>query len=318
MPTIDVLEGDITTIAADAIVNATNRAMRAGGGVDGAVHRAGGPAILADCIARYPDGLQTGDAGWTTGGALPAHWVIHTVGPNYTAGQQDRALLASCYMRALEVADELGARSVAFPLVSAGAYGWPKDDAVATAIETIAATPTAVEHVSLVVRDAETRQTIETALGRWTPLRILQSVRILHERGVHAARVLPGMSASGMHWRVAIAAAHEFESQGDYLYLRDWDRALVYTSGAATAFAGGRVDVSTSPEQVADMLRERVPGLQAASRDAAYVDWYAQLLRIVEAIDRLPVAYADYYDHEPAWEIGWGSGILYPPPPSRD
>ncbi len=150
MPTITPVLGDITTQEVDAIVNAANNAMRGGGGVDGAIHRAGGPDILRDCIARFPDGLATGDAGWTTAGDLPARWVIHTVGPNYAAGQRDRALLESCYRRVLEVADELGARTVAFPLISAGVYGWPLPDAVAVAVETITSTPTKVEEARLV------------------------------------------------------------------------------------------------------------------------------------------------------------------------
>ena len=147
---IEVVEGDITGQQVDAIVNAANRAMRGGGGVDGAIHAAGGPAILEDCVRRFPDGLATGDAGWTTGGDLAARWVIHVVGPNYTRGERDRTLLTSCYRRALEVADELGARSVAFPLVSAGIYGWPKDDAVDAALETLRATPTEVEVARIV------------------------------------------------------------------------------------------------------------------------------------------------------------------------
>jgi O-acetyl-ADP-ribose deacetylase (regulator of RNase III) len=127
---LTVVHGDITRQQVDAVVNAANSRMRGGGGVDGAIHRAGGPAVLADCIARFPDGLPTGQAGWTTAGDLPARWVIHVVGPNYAAGQRDRSLLTSCYANALRVADELGARTVAFPLVSAGIYGWPLDDAV--------------------------------------------------------------------------------------------------------------------------------------------------------------------------------------------
>ena len=138
---IEVVEGDITEQQVDAVVNAANRAMRGGGGVDGAIHRAGGPEVLEDCVRRFPHGLATGDAGWTTAGAMPARWVIHVVGPNYNAGERDRSLLTSCYRRALEVADELGARSVAFPLVSAGIYGWPKEDAVDAAVETLRATP---------------------------------------------------------------------------------------------------------------------------------------------------------------------------------
>ena len=107
---ITVVEGDITQQQVDAVVNAANTRMRGGGGVDGAIHRAGGPAVLADCKARFPDGLATGDAGWTTAGDLAARWVIHVVGPNRNAGQTDRSLLTSCYARALAVADELGAR----------------------------------------------------------------------------------------------------------------------------------------------------------------------------------------------------------------
>jgi O-acetyl-ADP-ribose deacetylase (regulator of RNase III) len=147
---ITVVQGDITTQAVDAVVNAANSGMRGGGGVDGAIHRAGGPAVLADCVERFPDGLATGDAGWTTAGDLPARWVIHVVGPNHAAGQTDRALLTSCYARALAVADELGARTVAFPLVSAGIYGWPFEDAIDAALETLRTTPTDVEEARLV------------------------------------------------------------------------------------------------------------------------------------------------------------------------
>ena len=120
VPIIAAVHGDITRQDVDAIVNAANNAMRGGGGVDGAIHRNGGPAILRDCTQRFPDGLATGDAGWTTAGDLPAEWVIHTVGPNYRAGQRDRTLLESCYRRALLIADDLGARTVAFPLISTG------------------------------------------------------------------------------------------------------------------------------------------------------------------------------------------------------
>jgi O-acetyl-ADP-ribose deacetylase (regulator of RNase III) len=142
--------GDITTQQVDAIVNAANSAMRGGGGVDGAIHRAGGPAVLADCIERFPNGLPTGQAGWTTAGDLPARWVIHVVGPNYARGQTDRSLLASCYSNALAVADELGAETLAFPLVSAGIYGWPLDDAAAAAVETLRGTPSKVRQARLV------------------------------------------------------------------------------------------------------------------------------------------------------------------------
>ena len=141
---LEVVRADITTLDVDAIVNAASPRMRGGGGVDGAIHAAAGPELLAECIARFPDGLSTGDAGWTLAHALPARWVIHVVGPNRRAGQDDPRLLQSCYTRALEVADELGATSVAFPLVSAGIYGWPLDDAAAIAVGTVRAARTAV------------------------------------------------------------------------------------------------------------------------------------------------------------------------------
>ncbi|MFL6024492.1 MAG: O-acetyl-ADP-ribose deacetylase [Marmoricola sp.] len=147
---ITVVQGDITTQQVDAVVNAANRAMRGGSGVDGAIHRAGGPAVLEDCKRRFPHGLATGDAGWTTAGEMPARWVIHVVGPNHTRGETDRTLLTSCYRRALEVADELGATSIAFPLVSAGAYGWPFEDAVAAAVDTLASAATKVEEARMV------------------------------------------------------------------------------------------------------------------------------------------------------------------------
>jgi O-acetyl-ADP-ribose deacetylase (regulator of RNase III) len=161
---LTVVRDDITEQRVDAVVNSANRAMRGGGGVDGAIHRAGGPAVLADCIARFPDGLATGDAGWTTAGEMAARWVIHVVGPNHRAGETDRSLLTSCYARALAVADELGAASVAFPLVSAGVYGWPKDDAIAAAVTTLRSTPTQVEEARMVAFDAATYAALVAAV----------------------------------------------------------------------------------------------------------------------------------------------------------
>jgi O-acetyl-ADP-ribose deacetylase len=164
MPTITAVHGDITRQHVDAVVNAANNAMRGGGGVDGAIHRAGGPDVLQDCIRRFPDGLATGDAGWTTAGNLPARWVIHTVGPNYSAGQRDRKLLESCYRRSLQVADELGAATIAFPLISAGIYGWPKDDAIGAAVDTIAAADTNVTAVTIVAFDVTTFEAVRARL----------------------------------------------------------------------------------------------------------------------------------------------------------
>ncbi len=162
---ISAVKGDITLQAVDAVVNAANNAMRGGGGVDGAIHRAGGPEILAECIARFPKGLATGDAGWTAAGDLPAKWVIHTVGPNFAAGERDRSLLESCYRRSLEVADDLGVQTIAFPLISAGIYGWPLEDAVNAAVETIRSTPTNVELARIVAFNDELFDLVVEAIG---------------------------------------------------------------------------------------------------------------------------------------------------------
>jgi O-acetyl-ADP-ribose deacetylase (regulator of RNase III) len=161
---LSAVKGDITQQRVDAIVNAANRAMRGGGGVDGAIHAAGGPAILEECIAKFPHGLQTGQAGHTSGGDLPARYVIHVVGPNHRAGERDRSLLVSCYSNALRVADELEIGSIAFPLISAGIYGWPKQDAIRAAVDTIRCTSTSVAAAYIVAFDDATHEQVLGAL----------------------------------------------------------------------------------------------------------------------------------------------------------
>lgn len=147
--------GDITRLALDAIVNAANSSLRGGGGVDGAIHRAAGPALLAECVEL--GGCPTGEARATGAHLLPARWVIHTVGPVWRGGGHGEAdLLASCYRRSLAVADELGARSVAFPAISTGVYGFPRDQAAAIAVATIRGAETRVEQILLVAFDDET------------------------------------------------------------------------------------------------------------------------------------------------------------------
>jgi O-acetyl-ADP-ribose deacetylase (regulator of RNase III) len=157
MTTITFVRGDITRESADAIVNAANSSLLGGGGVDGAIHRRGGPAILDECrklrASRYGRGLPTGQAVATTAGELDARWVIHTVGPRFIPEEDRSELLASCYRASLRVADELHARTVAFPAVSAGIYGWPVEDAARIAVETVRATDTSVEEVRFVLFD---------------------------------------------------------------------------------------------------------------------------------------------------------------------
>lgn len=158
---LELAMGDITKCPVDVIVNAAKASLLGGGGVDGAIHAAGGPAILQDCKTLradvYPDGLPVGEAVATTAGHMLAQHVIHTVGPDRRVGQVDPALLRACYINSLKVADKLGARDVAFPLISAGVYGWPKEDAIVQALTAIrSARPSHVKTVWLVVYDQDT------------------------------------------------------------------------------------------------------------------------------------------------------------------
>lgn len=161
--------GDITEQHVDAIVNAANSSLMGGGGVDGAIHRRGGPAILDECRKlrreRYPDGLPTGQAVATTAGRLPAKWVIHTVGPVYSSREDRSALLASCYTEALKVADELGAGTVAFPAIATGVYGYPLYLAAPIAIGTVAHAATQVEEVRFVLFDQKAFDAFQTTVN---------------------------------------------------------------------------------------------------------------------------------------------------------
>lgn len=159
MVDISFIHGDITEQSVDAIVNAANSSLLGGGGVDGAIHRKGGPEILAACrelrARSYGKGLPTGQAVATTAGRLDARWVIHTVGPVWSASQDRSDLLASCYRESLRVADELGAAGVAFPAVSTGVYGWPIDDGARIAVHTVRESGTAVAEVRFVLFSEE-------------------------------------------------------------------------------------------------------------------------------------------------------------------
>ncbi len=165
-----LVHGDITAQDVDAVVNAANRSLLGGGGVDGAIHRRGGDAIIEACRAlratTLPDGLRVGEAVATTAGTLPARWVIHTVGPVYSGRPSDAELLAACHASSLRVADDLGAHSVAFPAISTGAFGYPVEEAAAIAVEAVRTATTAARDVRFVLFDARSLAAFESALAR--------------------------------------------------------------------------------------------------------------------------------------------------------
>jgi len=159
MPRVQVVRGDITAFSADAVVNAANSSLLGGGGVDGAIHRAGGKAILDACRAlrasRYGGGLPTGEAVATTAGNLPALWVIHTVGPVYASSADPAKDLRACHVNALRVAGDVGAETVAFPAISCGVYGYPVAEAAPVAVAAVREADTKVELVTFVLANDE-------------------------------------------------------------------------------------------------------------------------------------------------------------------
>jgi O-acetyl-ADP-ribose deacetylase (regulator of RNase III) len=169
VPRVVLVQGDLTEQAVDAIVNAANSSLMGGGGVDGVIHRRGGPAILEACrrvrAERYPNGLPTGQAVATPGGRLAARWVIHTVGPIYSAGEDRAALLASCHVESLRVADELGCATVAFPAISTGVYGYPLDLVAPVAVGSVMDADTHVQEVRFVLFGHAAYTAFERALG---------------------------------------------------------------------------------------------------------------------------------------------------------
>src|SRR6266571_706958 len=165
--TLALLQGDIVRVQADAIVNAANSALAGGGGVDGAIHRAGGPSIMAEC--RKIDGCPTGSAVATTAGKLPARYVFHAVGPIYSGGREDERLLASAYQSCLDLAEQYKVESIAFPSLSTGVYGYPLDEAAPIALRTIIEhiqKPTSLKQVTMVLFGDRAYREFEKALEK--------------------------------------------------------------------------------------------------------------------------------------------------------
>jgi O-acetyl-ADP-ribose deacetylase (regulator of RNase III) len=169
MPELEVVLGDITEQEVDALVNAANSSLLGGGGVDGAIHRRGGPEILQACRrlreTELPQGLPTGRAVATVAGRLAARHVIHVAGPLYSRREDRSELLASCYREALRVADQIGAQTVAFPAVSAGIYGWPMDSAARIAVDAVRGADTSVQLVRFVLFNRAAQQAFRQAAG---------------------------------------------------------------------------------------------------------------------------------------------------------
>jgi O-acetyl-ADP-ribose deacetylase (regulator of RNase III) len=169
MATIVLETGDISLQAVDAVVNAANRSLMGGGGVDGAIHRRGGSTILAACRelrqTTYPNGLPVGDAVATTAGELPARWVIHTVGPLYSGTADDARLLRASHLSSLRVADELGVETISFPAISTGVFGYPVEEAAPVAVGAAQEATTSVREIRFVLFDARSYAAFEAALG---------------------------------------------------------------------------------------------------------------------------------------------------------
>lgn len=310
VPVITAVIGDITEQEVEAIVDAVPA-----GGVDGALH-GGGKVIVRECTHRFPDGLAPGEAGWSTAGGIPARWVIHTVVPNYEPSRLHRRLLASCYRRAIEVADDLGARSLAVPLIGAGIHGWPLGLAVSVAVETIAAADSGVEEIRIVAFDSAAREELSRCLGSLTPVRILEGIQNLHQRGYHCVRAWPTIGGPGF-WRVLVASADDMIDDQGYVGLREGAAGIRYSEGGLAQFAGGEVTVATSPQTVADLILKALPGIVPIADDPDYVAWFADLMEVVERTGEPPIANDDGYIHPDGWVVGpWDDRVVQPHPPA--
>lgn len=323
MPTITSVHGDITAATVDAVVNPAPPSLRIRGGVDLAIHRAAGPAVVQDCLRRFPDGLAVGEAGWTTAGNLPARWVIHTVVPVHDAEggepqsgiDQDRDNLAACYRSCLAVAGELGARSIAFPVLGTGRDDWPLAEAVAVAVETVLTTPTDVADIRFVTADLAAHLALEQGLSLAVPVRVLHAVRLLHRRGHHRIRVLPYMSPAGRFWRLEITSVDNLR-RGEYFDVLDHERALYFTTGSQKSLGPAELDASTPVDTVARVILEALGSPAPGADDPDYVRWFDHLLQLVTSRQSLPVAFDDSSREFPGWEVGWGSEVFHPEPPA--
>ncbi|MWC00123.1 macro domain-containing protein [Agromyces seonyuensis] len=301
MSIVTALQGDLTVQAVDAVVNAASPAMRGGGGVDGAIHRAGGPSILAECIERFPHGLPVGEAGWTGAGDLPARWVVHAVGPNRHVGETDPAVLVSAFRRSLEVAALLGAESVAVPLIGAGVYGWSVRDSANAAVAALSGMPGQFEEVRIVHPDADVVRTVEGALRMGTTVRLLEGVRELHRRGFQGVRVRCGLAPSGLFWRFHVLTPEG----GD----------LGWSSGAEHDYFGLHVDPSTPSGAVADRMLELLPPIEP-SRDPVYAGWLSGLIAVAVAEHAAPFSFADFPLEHPGYSVGAAAYPYEPDPPA--
>ncbi|MCS4275830.1 O-acetyl-ADP-ribose deacetylase (regulator of RNase III) [Mycetocola sp. BIGb0189] len=304
--------GDITAVHADAIVNPTSPAMVGAGGVDAAIHRAGGPSFRANVRERFPEGMGSENAVWSIAGKLPARWVIHVTVPPFATAQKDRAYLVAGYRRIFAVADSLGVRTLSLPVIGAGASGWPLTWAVIDAIDTILALDTGVQEAILVSPDSHTIDGINGVLARRTGLSILDAVRVVHARGYHRVRVSCGMNASGSNWRVTI---WDDSSGSGYIPANPDGYVLRYTDGMGPNFLDTQVPPLADPDALADRIIAALPHVRPLRDDAEYAAWFAGLQNLCRREISVPIGYADYFDDTLGWEIGWGSGVRYPLPP---
>ncbi|QDZ42459.1 macro domain-containing protein [Corynebacterium sp. sy039] len=315
MTILKAVQGDITTQEVDAIVNAANTQACDGCSVDSAIHQAAGHDLLEECIARFPNGLEPGKAGWTHGFNLSARFVIHTPGSNYQSGKIDRSLLESSYRNCLAVADELGVKSIAFPLINTDSYEWLLDDEINVAADTLSTATTRVKEIRIVTTDERIRSSLEYRLGRLTWLRLLQGVGVLHQRGYEGVRIYPGMGPTGLHWRMQITSQEYFEpwpfSESEYVPESDAP-VLAYPMTAGSRVGSGYITAATTPDEAADIILEEVPILAKKDNDREYVVWFQGLLAVATGLKLAPIAYAEYYDEDGKFSIG---DILFPAPP---
>lgn len=315
MTAISAVVGDITTQDVDAIVNPTNTEMRPGGGVDRAIHDAAGPGLLEEVRSRFPTGLAVGDAGWTHGGRLAARYVIHTVGPLQPTSKKSEQLLASCYRRCLQIADELGIQTIAFPVIGVGSYGWPGNKAIPIEARTLMESPPSVSRIMIIASDEVIRDQVLACLINKAWLRLLQGVRVLHERGFEGVRVWAGFGPVG-GWRIQITDVDYMKKLPDSeIYIaREYRSDRVYWNRWGAQVGKTLITNLTTPGEVADLLLGEVPYLAQKKSDPEYVVWYQALVSVCEGLEAQPWTSSDWVT-PPGWGIGQKVVFPYPPAP---
>lgn len=327
MVNVKVEVGNVALQEVDAVVNPANKRMRGDFGaqsVESAIYAASGPQLAAHVRKAFPDGLSVGETGTTPGFDLPAGHIVHVVVPRHQQHQEGSEALVAAYEKSLQAASDVGAQSLALPILGAGFNGWPLEVSVKAALEALRSLPPQLSEVTLVAGDESRAEAVEMGLSEAVPLRLLQGVGVLHRKGYGQVGIFPSISPNGVSWRLPIKAVPRCE---DFGWETGGGRVVRYgTAGGTkvdiwedhTRIGRLRLTSLSTPEDAANLILAGLGPLKPTACPG-YEIWYAALLSVCEGLGALPISYADFYDRD-GWEIigypdDYGGQIVFPRPP---